>query len=291
MPRGIYKRTKPVWNKGLTKDTDERIAKADLKRQNTSIKKYGVNNVLQSKEVLDKISDDRHSGKLAQKAQETKLSRYGNKNYNNMSKNKETKLSRYGDENYNNPEKNAETRINNSGSYWSDEQRQKISESRIDNNSQQKAMQTIIAKYGNTDEYYKLVSSKRYETMKKNGTLGSKETKPEKELYNDLCNTYGEENIIKQYYDKERYPFRCDFYIIPEDKFIELNGFWTHGPHPFNKDDVNDQLLLANLEEDAEAGDKWAKAFIYTWTDLDVRKLETAKRNNLNFEFIYWYNK
>lgn len=291
MPRGVYKRTKPVWNKGLTKDTDERIAKAELKRQETSMNKYGVKNVLQSKEVLDKISDDRHSGKLAQKAQETKLSRYGDKNYNNMSKNRETKLSRYGNANYNNSEKNANTRISNSGSYWSDVQKQKISISRINNNSQEKAMQTIVAKYGNTEEYYRMISSKRYETMKKNGTLGNKETRPEKELYNDLCNTYGKENIVKQYYDKDRYPFKCDFYIIPEDKFIELNGFWTHGPHPFDEDDINDQLLLANLEEAAEAGDKWAKAVIYTWTDLDVRKLKTAQRNNLNFECIYWYNK
>lgn len=27
MPSGVYKRTKSAWNKGLTKETDERVAK------------------------------------------------------------------------------------------------------------------------------------------------------------------------------------------------------------------------------------------------------------------------
>ena len=135
--------------------------------------------------------------------------------------------------------------------------------------------------------YYNMVNCKRYETMRKNGTLGSRETKPEKEMYQKLCQEYGEDNVIKQYYDKERYPFRCDFYIIPEDKFIELHGFWTHGPHPFNKNDPKDQELLLQLEDEQT---EWSRAIIYTWTDLDVRKLETAKQNNLNYEAIYWYN-
>lgn len=130
---------------------------------------------------------------------------------------------------------------------------------------------------------------KEYLTRKKNNSF-TKSSKEEK-FYNDLIKSYGEDNVIRQYFDKERYPFRCDFYIKSEDKFIELNGFFTHGPHPFNPEDINDQLLLANLKEDADNGDKWAKNIIYVWTDLDVRKLKTAKENNLNFEAIYWYNK
>ena len=280
------------WNKGLTKDKDPRVAKGEENKRKSNLAKYGVENVFQSKEVIDKLYDDRHSGELARKAQDTKEKRYGDRNYNNMVKNKTTKFSRYGDENYNNPSQNKETRIdNNNGEYWSDSQKKKLSNSRIANNSQGKAIQTIIAKYGNTESYYRMVSNKRYDTMKKNGTIGSKETQPERELYNELCSKYGSDDVIKQYYDKERYPFRCDFYIKSEDKFIELNGFFTHGPHPFNPKDINDQLLLANLKEDADNGDKWAKNIIYVWTDLDVRKLKTAKENNLNFEAIYWYNK
>lgn len=41
MPKGVYKRTKPVWDKGLTKDSDNRIADATEKRTATMIDKYG----------------------------------------------------------------------------------------------------------------------------------------------------------------------------------------------------------------------------------------------------------
>lgn len=291
MPSGVYKRTKPVWNKGLTKETDKRIADAELKKQQTILKKYGVKSVFQSKEVLDKIADDRHSGKLAQKAAKTKELRYGDSGYNNMEKNHQTKLDRYGDVNYNNPEKYKQTSLQKYGTEHpnqSEKQKEKIRNSRIANHSQEKANQTILAKYGSMEKYYNETAFKRYETMRKNGTLGNKETIPEKELYSKLCQEYGEENVIKQYYDKERYPFKCDFYIIPEDKFIELNGFWTHGPHPFDKNNPDDIKLLADLEDENSA---WSKAVIYTWTDLDPRKVQTARKNNLNYEVIYWYNK
>lgn len=290
MPRGVYVRTKPVWNKGLTKETDSRIADAELKKQQTVKDRYGVSNVFQSKEVLDKLSDDRHSGKFAQKAMDTKEQRYGDRNYNNMEKNLATKLDRYGDTTYNNQAQHIQTCLDRYGvehHNQTDEAKKKISGTRIREKSQEKAKQTIIAKYGDMTSYYNMINCKRYETMRKNGTLGSRETKPEKEMYQKLCQEYGEDNVIKQYYDKERYPFRCDFYVIPEDKFIELHGFWTHGPHPFNKNDPKDQELLLQLEDEQT---DWSRAIIYTWADLDVRKLETARRNNLNYEAIYWYN-
>ena len=290
MPSGVYKRTKSAWNKGLTKETDERVAKNIEHTKQTVLNRYGTTSVLQSKKVLDKISDDRHSGKLAQKAQETKELRYGDKNYNNMIKNKATKLVNHGDENYNNQEKHAETCMNRYGVYHHNKNPEisnKISQTRINDHVQEKAKQTIIAKYSNLENYYSITSCKRYETMRKNGTLGNKETQPERELYRKLCDQYGIENVIKQYMDKDRYPFKCDFYIKSEDRFIELHGFWTHGPHPFNRNDPKDQELLLQLESKQTP---WSKAVIYTWTDLDVRKLETAKKNNLNYEAIYWYN-
>lgn len=105
MPSGVYKRTKPIWNKGLTKETDERVARNAENTRKTVIDRYGVGTVLQSKQVLDKIVDDRHSGKLAQKAADTKAQRYDDPHYNNMEKNRQTKLQRYNDPYYNNMEK------------------------------------------------------------------------------------------------------------------------------------------------------------------------------------------
>lgn len=291
MPRGVYKRTKPAWNKGLTKETDERVRLNAEHTKKTVQERYGVSTVFQSKDVLDKLSEERHSGKLAQKAMQTKLERYGNSNYNNMEKQYQTKLERYGDPYYNNYEKFIETSYERYGTQHPNQakiNKDKISNSRIKNNSQEKAKITIINRYGSIENYYKIVSEKRYETMKQNGTLGYIETKPEKEYYQYLIDMYGEDDIIKQYYDKERYPFRCDFYILSEDKFIELNGFITHGPHPFDENSEEDQKLLEELKN---KNDDWSKAIIYTWTDLDVRKLKTAKENNLNFEVIYWYNR
>jgi hypothetical protein len=67
-----------------------------------------------------------------------------------------------------------------------------------------------------------------------------------------------------------------------------LNGFWTHGTHPFDETNEEDLKFAAELEtRDSE----WSRIFLYTWTDLDVRKLETAKKNNLNYKVIYWYNR
>ena len=37
MPKGIYKRTKPVWNKGLTKENDERVKKNSMSRIGKSL--------------------------------------------------------------------------------------------------------------------------------------------------------------------------------------------------------------------------------------------------------------
>lgn len=289
MPSGVYKRTKPVWNKGLTAATDARVAKSRDATIATVEARYGKRCVLQSKEVLDKTAEARHSGVYAKQSKETKQLRYGDPNYNNMCKNRATKLARYGNENYNNQEKYKQTSLELYGTEHPNQNpinSKKISDTRIRENAQEKAKQTIVSKYGDMQSYYSMMASKRYRTMRINNTLGNKETGPERELYKQLCEQYGKDNVVKQYFDEKRYPFKCDFYIVPEDKFIELHGFWTHGPHPFDKNSQEDIDLLEKLQRDNTA---WSNAVIYTWTDLDVRKLQTAKKNNLNYEAIYWY--
>ena len=279
-----------AWNKGLTKETDPRVLKNAMHTKETVLQRYGTTSVLASKEVKERVSEDRHSGKIAQKAMQTKEIRYGDKNYNNYEKSQQTKLDRYGDKNFNNITKAQQTCLQKYGfehPCMSDDVKQRISSTRIKEHSQDKAIQTILNKYGDLQDFYKVTAQKRYDTMTKNGTLGNRESAPEKEMYSQLCSIYGEDNVKRQYFDKERYPFKCDFYIVPEDKFIELHGFFTHGPHAFNPNDAEDIKLLEQLKA---RDDDWAKAIIYTWTDLDVRKLEIAKKNNLNFEAIYWYD-
>ena len=112
MPKGIYKRTKPAWNKGLTKD-DPRVKSYIDHQKQTNMGRYGCITVFGSKQFKDGISEERHSGVLAQKAMETKLKRYGDCNYNNKDKAKQTKEIRYGDPYYNNMEKMYDTKRKN----------------------------------------------------------------------------------------------------------------------------------------------------------------------------------
>ena len=57
--------------------------------------------------------------------------------------------------------------------------------------------------------------------MKKNNSFNK--SKEEEKYYSYLLHLYSSEDIVRQYYDKDRYPFHCDFYIKSEDLFIEVN--------------------------------------------------------------------
>ena len=279
------KKKRVPWNKGLTKATDPRIAKGEETKQKNNIAKYGVANVFQTDAVKVKIDPLRHSGELARRAMDTKEIRYGDANYNNLAQGQQTKLDRYGDANYNNREQAKETSLQKYGVEHHNqtlEGRAKISLSRLANNSHEKAISTIIKEYGSLENYWQVM----YEKKRANGTLGNYEFSTEKAFYAKLMSEYGEDDIVRQYFDKDRYPFKCDFYIKSEDKFIELHGTYLHGPHPFDKNNPEDLAWLEVLKEKAKTSPQ-AKSYIYTWTDLDVRKLQTAIKNNLNFEAIY----
>lgn len=135
-----------------------------------------------------------------------------------------------------------------------------------------------------TEEDKKIILEKQYQTKKKNNSFNI--SNPENLFKEYLINKYGEENVISQYRDENRYPFNCDFYIKSEDLFIELNLTWTHGNHPFNKNDEEDILLLEYWKQKAENSDYYKNA-IYTWTVLDVKKQKIAKENKLNYLCIY----
>ena len=79
----------------------------------------------------------------------------------------------------------------------------------------------------------------------------------------------------RQYRDKIRYPFRCDFYIPSEDLFIEANLHWTHGGRPFREDDPECLTQLLDWQRKA-ATSKFYENAIQTWTVRDVLKLQSA---------------
>lgn len=125
---------------------------------------------------------------------------------------------------------------------------------------------------------------KQYETRKKNNSFNT--SKPEEKLYNDLTEQLSGKTIYRNYKDKDRYPFYCDFYVVEDDLFIELNAHWTHGGKPFDPKDTSCLEQLSLWKEKAKTSQFYKNA-IDTWTVRDVEKLQCAKEHNLNYKVIY----
>ncbi|MBQ3415312.1 MAG: hypothetical protein IJH39_08230 [Clostridia bacterium] len=133
--------------------------------------------------------------------------------------------------------------------------------------------------------------NKEYETKRKNNSFNK--SKVEDNVYQLLVNKFGIDNVKRHYKTKE-YPYDSDFYIISKNMYIDYNGFPSHMNHPFNINDMNDINLLNKLKEKESLKIEMDKKngidrtynqysnYIYTWTDLDVRKRNIAKENNIN---------
>lgn len=127
-------------------------------------------------------------------------------------------------------------------------------------------------------------TNKQYLTRKKNNSFNT--SKPENELYESLLKDYPNKTILRNYKDENRYPFYCDFYIVEDDLFIELNAHWTHGGKPFNPNDEECIQQLNEWKEKAKTS-QFVQNAIQTWTVRDVEKQRVAKENNLNYKVIY----
>lgn len=167
------------------------------------------------------------------------------------------------------------------GLHHTEETKEKISKN--SNNNRKKAQETIIRTYGSLDNFYKMLQEKGELTKKKNNSFNS--SKPEDEYYKYLCSIYNKKDIFRNY-KTELYPFRCDFYIKSEDKYIELNLHWTHGFQPYVEEDRFCKRQLLEWQEKAKTSQFYRNA-IETWTKRDVEKLKVARQNNLNYEVIY----
>lgn len=93
-------------------------------------------------------------------------------------------------------------------------------------------------------------------------------------------------SYIKRYKDT-RYPYYCDFYLPDTDTFIEINGYWSHGGHWFDNNNIEDQQKLSIWIDKANAGHKQYKNAINVWTNKDIKKRDIAIKNNLNY-IVLW---
>lgn len=129
----------------------------------------------------------------------------------------------------------------------------------------------------------KIKLTKEYITRKKNNSFNK--SKVEEDLYTQLLIENKDKTIYRQYKD-DRYPYYCDFYILEDDLFIELNNHWTHGGKPYNPTDIDCQKQLQEWQEKAKTS-KFFENAIQTWTVRDVQKQKCAKEHNLNYKVIY----
>lgn len=271
------------------------------KQQKTCLEKYGAISFTQTQEFKEKTKNSNlerygcewlpQSKEFHKKSKETKKIKYGNANYNNREKAEITTLEKYGVKNTKQSsqakEKEKETCLKKYGvtSYTKTDE------------YKEKTKNTFIHKYGVTHNTKsrewkeKWYSNKEWvnnrnnsilQTMLKNNSF--KQSKTENILLEYLKSEYPD--VIYQHKDIERYPFKCDFYIPSLDLFIEYNGYWTHGSHPFDPLSEKDINKLKNWQKKEN---KQYKIAIKVWTKTDPLKREIAKKNNLNFIEL-WYD-
>lgn len=215
------------------------------------IKKYGVDNPLKSKEIQNKISitmEDKYGSR------DILHTEYG------VQKTKETLISKYGVDN--------------------------ISKYRP---SREKFEQTMLDKYGtktycqskNYLDNKQRIVNKICNTKKEHNTFHT--SKPEDLLYQILKENF---NKVERQYKNEKYPWYCDFYIPEIDTYIELQGHFTHGFHPFDKTNTNDINQLEEWKVKGETS-KFFRNAIKTWTIKDVEKRNKAKSEKLNYIEIF----
>jgi len=262
------------------------------KARQTNLEKYGVENPFQADDVKQKIKKtqiDRYGGvgtaspEIAKKIAITKEERYGDSTFTNREKCKKTVQERYGVDNvYASPEiieKKKQTYLDKYG---------------VDNplkseEVREKAKSTMLARHG-YDNYGKSERSRQYlgsdefkakrrRTLHEHGTYGKSQS--EDRCFELLRSIFP--NAI-HHFTSDVYPFECDMYVPELDLYIECNFFWSHGGHFFDETDLED---LNTLEEWKSKHTKFYDIAIHVWTESDLKKLDTAVKNDLNY-LVCW---
>ena len=288
--------TKEQCQKLYNKDHYMQVKEIKDKMQETYLQKYGVKHAMQSKILQDKM-------------QETCLRKYGVKHPSQLNEIKEkvkkTCLEKFNSEYYfksaDYKEKYEKYLLNNNitSNMQLDEVKTKYKETCLkkygyeyasqSNIVKEKVKNTCIKKY-NVDCIFKLPINiakthslecikKQQETKRKNKTFNKSFI--EDNVYTLLVEKFGNQNVKRQYKSID-YPFNCDFYIINKKLYIEYNGSWTHGPHPFNENNIDDINLLNKWKEKSITSDYY-KTAIKTWTIRDIIKRNIAIKNKLNY--------
>ena len=214
-----------------------------------------------------------------QKAKQTRLERYGDSNYNNREKSKQTMLEKYGVDNFMKTIEFSKIRNNKSTIQKRTESIRKYYKNNLDEFNQ-KRTESCLNRYG-VDSVSKIPGwlNKCYNTKKKNNTFNTSSI--EKQLI-DFFNK-NKINYIYQY-KSDDYPFVCDFYFPDKQFYLEIQGTWTHGGHPYNINSIEDQKQISYWKS---KNTKFYDNAIKAWTKYDVKKREFASKHNLNWKEIF----
>lgn len=275
---GSVEKVKEYWISHYGVDNPAKTDFVKKKMRETNLRKYGFNCSSKSEIVKEKTK-------------QTCLKRYGVEYAGQIEeakeKSKKTCLEKYGAEYYIGSKDCLEKTIEFSRQNYNVDWFTKSEE--IKN----KAKKTMLRRYGveysmqipkNREYMSYLMSSyemqeRRYNTMKRNHTFNSSST--EEELFLYIKSRFP--TVVRQYKDKNRYPYFCDFYIPELDYFIEFQGYYTHGKHPFDPNS-NEDLQLIEYYKKKYGGDCQP---ITIWSIKDVEKRDCAKEHNLNFKEVW----
>ena len=275
---GSAEKVKEYWISHYGVDNPAKTDFVKKKMRETNLRKYGFNCSSKSEIVKEKTK-------------QTCLKRYGVEYTGQIEeakeKSKKTCLEKYGSEYYIGSKDCLEKTIEFSRQNYNVDWFTKSEE--IKN----KAKETMLRRYGveysmqipkNKEYMSYLMSSyemqeRRYNAMKRNHTFNS--SSAEEELFLYIESRFPK--VVRQYKDKNRYPYFCDFYIPELDYFIELQGYYTHGKHPFDPNSNEDLQLIEYYKkkygEDCQP--------ITIWSIKDVEKRDCAKKHNLNFKEVW----
>lgn len=140
----------------------------------------------------------------------------------------------------------------------------------------QRMHQTCLERYGFENPMQSSeIRDKSYETKRKNRTFNTSKIEEE---FSKYLTSKGLEHIRQ--YKSDVYPFACDFYIPKYDLYVEIQGSWTHGNHPFDVSDASD-VALAEAWRSSES--KYYRNAARVWCEADVHKRSVAKACGLNY--------
>lgn len=260
----IKEKIKETTNKRYGNENVLTLPEFRRKIKETNIKRHGVENPMQSKVIQEK-------------AQNTNLTRYGCHIYTSSSDFKQKQLLGYSKYDGGHPMKTKEVKekIKQTNLY-----RHGVEHTFQSTLVKEKTKQTTLSKYGVEHiSQSPIIQKKARESMKKNGVHTISKVEIEFEQYLIENNIH----FISQY-KSDLYPYFCDFYIPLYNLYIEIQGHWTHGFHPFNSENQED---VEKLEYWKNKNTPFYNTAIQVWTIKDPEKRKTAKRNNLNYLEVF----